>query len=109
MHLGAVSSVFMNRPLREAGQMMHELGLESIELGAGGYFPKTHCNPAELLAVPSALATFQETLAEFELTISAFAMHGEPLHPDPAIAKPYDQDFRDTCTLAEKIGVTRIT
>ena len=109
MHLGAVSSVFMTRPLREAAQKMHELGLESIELGAGGYFPKTHCNPAELLANPSALAVFQETLADFGLTISAFAMHGEPLHPDPAIAEPYARDFCDTCKLAEKIGVTRIT
>ena len=109
MHLGAVSSVFMTRPLREAAQKMHELGLESIELGAGGYFPKTHCSPAELLADSSALAKFQETLAEFELTISAFAMHGEPLHPDPAIAGAYDQDFHDTCKLAEKIGVTRLT
>lgn len=109
MHLGAVSSVFMTHPLREAAQKMHALGLESIELGAGGYFPKSHCNPAELLTDSAALATFQETLAEFELAISAFAMHGEPLHPDPAIAAPYDQDFRDTCKLAEKIGVTRIT
>lgn len=109
MHLGAVSSVFVNRPLREAARIMHELGLESIEIGAGGYFPKNHCNPAELLANQAALEKMQETLAEFELTISAFAIHGEPLHPDPAVAETYDKEFRDTCTLAERIGVIRLT
>ena len=36
-------------------------------------------------------------------------MHGEPLHPDPAIAGAYDREFRDTCTLAAKLGVTRMT
>ena len=55
MHLGAVSTVFVNRPLREAAQRMHELDLQSIEIGTGGFFPKNHCNPVELLADPGAL------------------------------------------------------
>lgn len=109
MHLGAVSTVFVNRPLREAAHRMRELGLEYVEIGTGGYFPKNHCNPAELLANPAALEVFQQTLADAGLTISAFAIHGEPLQPDLAIAEAYDRDFRDTCQLAERIGVTRLT
>ena len=109
MYLGAVSTVFIRRSLREAAQRMSELGLKSIEIGTGGFFPKYHCNAAELLADQHKLEQFRETLAEFELTISAFAMHGEPLHPDPTIAETYDQEFRDACALAEKLGVTRVT
>jgi sugar phosphate isomerase/epimerase len=109
MHLGAISTVFVSLPLRDATQRVRELGLKSIEIGTGGFFPKNHCDPAHLLSNESALATFQETLAESELKISAFAMHGEPLHPDPAIARVYDRDFRETCTLAKKLGVTRLT
>ena len=109
MRIGAVTSLFLDRSLREAAQILHALGLESIEIPSGGNFPKTHCNPAELLADESALAEFQQTLAELELTISAFAVHGAPLHPDPTIAAANDRDFRDTCDLAEKTGVTRIT
>ena len=100
MKLGAISTVFVERPLREAARRMHAMGLEAIELGTGGFFPKNHCNPAALLADPAALETFQATLAEFGLVISAFAIHGEPLHPDPAIADPYRQDLRDTYALA---------
>src|SRR5438874_676056 len=100
MHIGAISSVFVDRPLREAAERMHALGLKSIEIGVGGYFPKTHCDPAKLLADRAALAQFQATLTEFDLTLSAFAIHGRPLHPDLAIAAQWDKDFRDACKLA---------
>jgi sugar phosphate isomerase/epimerase len=109
MHLGAISTVFVSLPLRDAAQRMRQLGLGSIEIGTGGFFPKNHCDPAQLLSSESALTQFKETLAEAGLEISAFAMHGEPLHPDPAISQAYDRDFRDTCALARKLGVTRMT
>jgi sugar phosphate isomerase/epimerase len=109
MHLGAISTVFVSLPLRDAARRMRELGLKSIEIGTGGFFPKNHCDPTHLLADESALHEFLETLAESDLKISAFAMHGEPLHPDPDISRAYDRDFRDTCALASKLGVTRMT
>ncbi|HBY99249.1 MAG: sugar phosphate isomerase/epimerase [Ardenticatenaceae bacterium] len=109
MHLGAISTVYMQRTLHEATQRMRVLGLQSIELGAGGFFPKNHCNPAELLADEAALAQFQKTIEESGLTISALTLHGEPLHPDPAVAEAYDREFRAACRLAAKIGVTRFT
>jgi len=109
MRLGALSVVLVDRSLREVAELMRGLGLESIELGAGGFIPNVHCNPAALLADRSGLQVFQETLSEFELTVSALAIHGEPLHPDPAIAEAYDRDFRNACMLAEKIGATRLT
>lgn len=109
MHLGAISTVFVSFPLKEAARRMRELGLKSIEIGTGGFFPKNHCDPAKLLSDKSALAEFIDTLTEAGLTTSAFAMHGEPLHPDRAISQPYDEDFRATCKLASKLGVTRMT
>jgi len=109
MHLGAISTVFVSLPLKDAAQRMRQLGLKSIEIGTGGFFPKNHCDPAQLLTHESALAEFKDTLAESDLKISAFAMHGEPLHPDPVISQAYHRDFRDTCALARKIGVTRMT
>jgi len=109
MELGAISTVFVHRTLKEAAQRMHELGLHYIEIGTGGYFPKNHCNPAQLLSDAKALAVFQQTLSDASLKISALAIHGEPLHPDPKISGAYDQDFRAACALAEKLGVTRLT
>src|SRR6266498_3171892 len=99
MYLGALSSIFISRSLDDAAARMRELGLQFIEIGAGGYFPKNHCHPAQLLSKPSALEKFQRTLSDAELAISAFALHGEPLHPDPEIACAYDRDFRAACAL----------
>jgi len=109
VQLGAISTIFINRPLEEAARRLHELGFSYIEIGAGGFFPKNHCYPAELLRDPRCLEQFQATLERNRLTISAFALHGEPLHPDPAIVQAYEQDFRAACELAPKIGVTRFT
>ena len=109
MKLGAISSVFQERPLAYAAQRMHELGLECIEIGVGGYFPKSHCDPQALLKSKRALASFTDTLAQHDLTISAFAIHGQPLHPDPQIARGYAADFRNACKLAARIGVERFT
>ena len=50
MHLGAISTVFVSLPLKGATQRMCQLGLKSIEIGTGGFFPKNHCDPAQLLS-----------------------------------------------------------
>ncbi len=109
MYLGAVAAAFGNETLQQVAQRLHNLNFTHIELGAGGHFPKVHCNPGQLIADDRALAEFQQTLADADLTLSALAVHGMPLHPDPAIAAAYDRDFRDACALAAKIGLTRLT
>lgn len=109
MHLGALTTVYLDRPFHEAASAIHELGLRTIELGAGGYFPKGHCDPAALLNDARKFGEFQQTLSDFDLTISALAIHGEPLHPDSAVAERYDEDFRSACKLATRLGVSRIT
>jgi sugar phosphate isomerase/epimerase len=104
MHLGAVSTVIVSLPLKDAARRMRQFGLKSIEIGTGGFLPKNDCDPAKLLGDESALAEFKGTLAEPDLKISACAMHGEPLRPDPAISQAYRRDFPDTCALAQKRG-----
>ena len=109
MRLGAISTVFLQHPLREAARRMQALGVTDIEIGAGGYYPKKHCDPAKMLEDPAALETFRDDLAESGMVICALAMHGQPLHPDPEVAAVYDREFREACALAGKLGVERIT
>lgn len=66
-------------------------------------------NPELLLRDKDAFLRFKDTLHQHELTISALAMHGEPLNPNPKLAAAYDKEFRDACDLAERLGVRRIT
>jgi sugar phosphate isomerase/epimerase len=109
MELGVVTTAFADLPLADVLEHCRRLGITKLELGAGGFFPKNHCNPKELLADKSALATFTDLLKRNDMSVCAFAVHGEPLHPDPAIAESYKNDFRDVCELAYRLGVTKLT
>lgn len=109
MQLGAVTASLGHLSLPEMAKYLSHLGLRHVEFGAGGYFPKTHCNPEQLLRSTTDRQQFEASLAEAGLSISALAIHGEPLHPDPSIAFAYRKDFREACELASQLGISRLT
>jgi sugar phosphate isomerase/epimerase len=76
-----------------------------VEIGTGGYVGDVHAKPAELLADSGQLAAFERVIAQSGLEISALSCHGNPLHPQAAIANTHRQQFRDTVLLAERLGV----
>jgi sugar phosphate isomerase/epimerase len=51
------------------------------------------------------LKTFKKKLEDAEISISALSCHGNPLHPDAAVRKAYQETNRKTILLAEKLGV----
>ena len=85
------------------------LGVRAVELGTGNYNGDQHCDPQQLLTDRAALRRFRDTLTASGVTVTALGCHGNPLHPDPAVAGPHDAVFRSTVLLAEKLGIERIT
>jgi sugar phosphate isomerase/epimerase len=108
MHLSLMMSVFGHLSLDEALDELQRLGIPTAEVGTGGYPGDAHCRPAELLADRDALRTFQRSFTDRDLTISALACHGNPLHPDPVISKEHHRVFHDTVVLAEQLGLDRL-
>jgi sugar phosphate isomerase/epimerase len=53
-----------------------------------------------------ALKEFKHKLESNGFTISALSCHGNPLHPNAAIAKAYQETSKRTVRLAEKLGVS---
>ena len=49
MKLGVFNTVFLDRKLEEALDAVKSLGLDAIEIGCGGFIPKDHIDPEELL------------------------------------------------------------
>jgi sugar phosphate isomerase/epimerase len=84
------------------------LGLESVELGSGGYPGDARCRPAELLADRGAREAFRRAFRERSLVISALSCHANPLHPDPAVAEAADASYRDSVRLAAELEVGRV-
>lgn len=105
MKLGVLINLYGGMPLKEALAKVKAMGIEAVEIGAGGYPGKAHCDPKALLADPNKLVEFKATIDQSGIELSALACHGNPVHPDKEIAKGYHEDFTNAVLLAEKLGV----
>jgi len=108
MKLGVFTTLLSDLPLEEALQYFKSLGIEMVEIGCGNYPGNAHANADELLADPAKLAAFQKTIADSGLEISAFSCHGNPVHPDKAVAAEFDRNMRNAVLLAEACGLSQI-
>jgi len=108
MKLSVLINLYGHKSLDETLKIMADQGVTTVEVGAGGYPGKAHCNPAELLADEAKLEEFKNTFKKYNISICALATHGNPLHPDKALADMYDTDFKNAVLLAEKLGVDTV-
>jgi sugar phosphate isomerase/epimerase len=109
MKLGVFAVLFGQKSFEEMLDTVVEAGLEAVEIGTGGYPGNAHCKPAELLADAGKLKAYKAAIASRGLTISSLSCHGNPLHPQKAIAKPFHDDFLLTLELANRLEVPVVT
>jgi len=81
-----------------------KLGLGSIELPVGAYPGQPWFDPAEVLKSKKLQADIIDACKRRKLTISALAVHGNPVHPDKAIAKAHTAAHEVAVRLAPKLG-----
>ncbi len=106
MKIGALSAAWTDQPLEAVLDFYAEHGLQAVELGTGNYPPDDHCNPVELNKSKAKRDALLKAVESRGMVISALSCHGNPLHPDPAIAKAHHAVFRATVSLAAKLGIT---
>lgn len=108
MKLGVMSPVLGQMSLQQMIEYLAGLGVQSLELGCGGYPGKAHCDAADFLAHPEKIENLKELLSENHMDLPALACHGNPLHPNKSIAKRFEDDFDAAVLLAEQLGVHTI-
>ena len=108
MTRGVMSPVLGGLSLEEMIKYLASLGVQSLELGCGGYPGKAHCDPEKLLADDAALADWKATVAKYGLEVAALSVHGNAVHPDKAIADAFHHDFENAVLLAEKLGIDTV-
>ena len=108
MKLSVLANLYGSKSLDEALKIISSLGVHSVEIGAGGYPGKDHCDQEKLLADEKALEEFKATFKKYDVEICALATHGNPVHPNKEIAAQFDKDMRNTILLAEKLGIDTI-
>jgi sugar phosphate isomerase/epimerase len=108
MQLGLFTAVYGSLSIDQMIKKTAALGIEALELGAGGFPGNPHLPVDELLADPSRAQAFVRRLADSGMSISALSCHGNPLHPDRATAERDDATFRRTVLLAERLNVKTV-
>ena len=99
MKLGVFTVPLYGKSTEEAFKYLFELGVQAVEIGAGGYPGNTHIVPA---------AEMKALLAKYNLIISAISCHGNPVHPNKEEAKRYHEDFITACKYASEVGVDTV-
>lgn len=105
MKLGVFTVVLGDMALNEACRFLEGNGVQMLEIGCGGFPGKAHCDAAELLADEKKRKEFMDTIQKHDLQISALSSHGNMVHPNPEVAKRFDDDLTNAILLAEKLGV----
>ena len=103
-----MSPVLNQMGLEEALAYLSSLGVDSLEIGAGGYPGKAHLDPKEYLADPAKIDALKALLKKYNLKLSAVACHGNPVHPNKAVAKQFHEEFVDAMKVAVALGVDTI-
>jgi sugar phosphate isomerase/epimerase len=108
MKIGVFAVLFGDKPFEETLDYLVGLGVEAVEIGTGAYPGNAHCDPAKLLADPKKLTAFKKAIEKRKLVLSALSCHGNPLHPDAAIANAHHEVFLQTVALAKKLDVSTV-
>ena len=104
MRVGVFTALLAQMPLDQVLEKLKKLNVNTVELGTGNYPTDPHCK-LSMLENRLALKDFKSKLADNGFSISALSSHGEPLHPNKALAKASQECSRKTILLAEKLGV----
>lgn len=105
MKLGTFTVVLGDMSLEKACEFLSDNGVQTVEIGCGGYPGRAHCDPDVLLNNDEELEKFKATIKKYNLEISALSAHGNMVHPVKEIADKFDEDFTKAILLAEKLGV----
>ena len=104
MKVGVFTAILADLTLDQVIEKLKSKGISTVELGTGNYPGDPHCK-LSMLESKTALKEFKQKLSDNGFTISALSCHGEPLHPNPVVAKAAQEVSRKTILLAEKLGV----
>ena len=104
MKVGVFTALLSQFPLDKVLEKLTKLNISTVELGTGNYPGGPHCS-LSMLENKTELKEFKQKLDDAGFSISALSCHGNPLHPDHATAKAYQETSKKTIRLAEKLGV----
>jgi len=108
MKLGVYNAVLHDRSLPEALDVIKSLGLEGVEVNAGGFLPPVHIPIDDVINSESARDDYLGIFADKGMILAGLNANGNPLHPDPVIGEQHSEDLRKAIKAAGALGQTRV-
>lgn len=105
MQLCVFTVPYYNLTLEETLKKLSDWGVQSVEIGAGGYPGDGHLDVANLLTSDQAIVDFKALLARYNISLAALSCHGNPVHPQPETALTFHKTYENTVLLAERLGI----
>ncbi|MBQ8145066.1 MAG: sugar phosphate isomerase/epimerase [Butyricicoccus sp.] len=107
MQLAICTDVFADLSYTDMLDRVKSLGIDAVEMTAGGWGARKHCPTAELLADDAKLADYKAELDKRGMRISALNTSCNPLWPSRT-GEQYKKSMYDCAELAGKLGVKKI-
>jgi sugar phosphate isomerase/epimerase len=108
MKLGVFIVLYADKTLEEALDTIEKYHFDAVEIGCGGFIPKAHCDPAELLKDKAKLKVFKNELTSRNLILSTLSCHGNVLHPDKSLAAQHEDDLKKAMQLCSELDLDRV-
>jgi sugar phosphate isomerase/epimerase len=108
MKLGVLTVPLYDRSAEDAFAWLRERGVETVELGTGGYNGSDHCDPFLLLQYPDKLCELKKLLNKYHLQISGLSCHSNHVHPNKAVRDAAARTYTATLQLAESLNVDTV-
>ena len=108
MKLCVMNPVLNSYKLEDALKYLHGLGVQAMEVGAGGYPGNAHLKPEDIIGKPDKVKEYKELFDKYEIEIAAISCHGNPLHPNREVAEDFHNQFKNAILAAEALGVKTI-
>jgi len=105
MKIGVFDPLFSQLPLADMLDLLVDAGVDAVEIGTGAYPGSSHIDVDALLESKQARDAYLREFTSRNLIISAFSVHGNPLHPNRDLAQRHDEAYRKTVRLAHEMGV----
>lgn len=108
MKLGVMTVLLGNYTLDETLKYLESLGVQQVEIGCGGNPGTAHADARKFMENPKLIEEFKETVSKYSIEVAALSCHGNPVHPNKAIAEDYHSQFEAAVLLAEQLGVKTV-
>jgi sugar phosphate isomerase/epimerase len=105
MRIGVFTALFQDLPFESALDKAVAAGVSAVEIGTGNYPGNPHCPVDELIESQAKRQDYLRAIASRGLLLSALSCHGNPLHPNPDVARRSDEIYHKTVRLAQLLEI----